>query len=214
VAALVAGADVEDVETAGWTDAHPAAASATALAAMRRMLAIRLIIESPRVGRIGVGDAPSVNLSGLGGAGRFSAEPPVTHNTYPRRTLRVAFSRQMDAPTNSQRGRTVQEASTALTSAQVLSEARTFFGRQSGVYSAFVEQEGPTHITLRGQGGEEIVIGTAPDKGTTRVTASSYLFDQQIARFLSTLTPPPQSMPGLTPVQPVVPGAESQAAKP
>lgn len=166
------------------------------------------------MGRIGVGDAPYVNLSGLGGARRFSAEPPVTHNTYLRRTLRVAFSRQMDAPTNSQRARTVQEASTALTSAQVLSEARTFFGRQSGVYSAFVEQEGPTHVTLRGQGGEEIVIGTAPDKGATRVTASSYLFDQQIARFLSTLTPPPQSTPGLTPVQPVVPGAESQAAKP
>jgi hypothetical protein len=71
----------------------------------------------------------------------------------------------------------------------VLNEAKTFFSRQSGVYAAFVEQESPTYLTLRGQGGEEIVIGTAPAENGTRVTASSYLFDQQIARFLSTLPP-------------------------
>ena len=46
-------------------------------------------------------------------------------------------------------------------------------------------------------GGEEIVIGTAPANGATQVTASSYLFDQQIARFLSTLPPPPQVAPGV-----------------
>lgn len=107
---------------------------------------------------------------------------------------RVAFSRQMDAPTNSQRSRTVQEATTALSPAEVFSEAKRFFGRQSGVYSAFIEQEGPTHITLRGQGGEEIVIGTAVAGGATHVTASSYLFDQQIARFFSTLPPLPQTI--------------------
>ncbi|MEP6905576.1 MAG: hypothetical protein ABI875_05800 [Gemmatimonadales bacterium] len=100
----------------------------------------------------------------------------------------------MDAPTNSQRARTVQEVITALSPAQVFIEAKTFFGRQSGVYSAFIEQEGPTHITLRGQGGEEIVIGTSPADGATRVTGSSYLFDQQIARFFSTLPPPPQNI--------------------
>ena len=97
----------------------------------------------------------------------------------------------MAAPSNSQRARTVQEISTSLPVPDVLREAKTFFGRQSGIYSAFVEQEGPSHITLRGQGGEEIVIGTAEVAGVTRVTASSYLFDQQIARFLSTLPPPP-----------------------
>lgn len=101
----------------------------------------------------------------------------------------------MTAPRNSQSARTVQEISTSLPAVEVLREAKTFFGRQSGIYSAFVEQEGPTHITLRGQGGEEIVIGTASKEGITRVTASSYLFDQQIARFLSTLPPPPQSPP-------------------
>lgn len=100
----------------------------------------------------------------------------------------------MDAPTNSQSARTVQEVTTALPPAEVFSEAKRFFGRQSGVYSAFIEQEGPTHITLRGQGGEEIVIGTAVSGAATRVTGSSYLFDQQIARFFSTLPPLPQTV--------------------
>jgi len=95
----------------------------------------------------------------------------------------------MAAPTNSQRARTVQEMVTSVSPAQVLSEAKSFFSRQNGVYSAFVEQEGPSYITLRGQGGEEIVIGTAAGEGGTRVTASTYLFDQQIARFLSSLPP-------------------------
>jgi hypothetical protein len=97
----------------------------------------------------------------------------------------------MAAPGNSQRARTVQEISTSLPPAEVLDEAKIFFGRQSSIYSAFVEQEGPTYITLRGQGGEEIVIGTSSADEVTRVTASSYLFDQQIARFLSLLPPPP-----------------------
>ena len=93
------------------------------------------------------------------------------------------------APRNSQRARTLQETVTSLSPSDVLSEAKTFFSRQSGVYAAFAEQEGPAYLTLRGQGGEEVVIGTAPAEKGTRVTASSYLFDQQIARFLSTLPP-------------------------
>lgn len=124
---------------------------------------------------------------------------------------RVAFSRQMDAPTNSQRARTVQEVTTALPPAQVFSEAKRFFGRQSGVYSAFIEQESPSHITLRGQGGEEIVIGTAPANSATRVTGSSYLFDQQIARFFSTLPPPPQNISEVVGA-PAAAGAKSAAA--
>ncbi|HEY3257245.1 MAG TPA: hypothetical protein VGJ64_00180 [Gemmatimonadaceae bacterium] len=96
----------------------------------------------------------------------------------------------MAAPSNSQRARTVQEISTSLSPAQVLSDAKSFFSSQNGIYAAFVEQESPTHVTLRGQGGEEIVIGTAAADRGTRVTASSYLFDQQIARFLSRLPPP------------------------
>src|SRR5687768_15561728 len=103
----------------------------------------------------------------------------------------------MTTPTNSQRSRTVQETTTSLSPADIFREAKTFFARQSGVYSAFAEQEGPTYITLRGMGGEEVAIGIAPVNGGggggTRVTASSYLFDQQIARFLSTLPPAPPS---------------------
>lgn len=99
----------------------------------------------------------------------------------------------MAAPSNSQRSRTVQEKATSLSPADVIREAKSFFGRQSGVYSAFVEQEGPSYITLRGMGGEEVAIGIASvkDGAGTHVTASSYLFDQQIARFLSMLPPAP-----------------------
>ncbi len=99
----------------------------------------------------------------------------------------------MAAPTNSQRARTVQEASTSLSPADVLSEAKSFFARQNGVYSAFTEQESPTHVTLRGQGGEEVVVAAIPSGRGANVTASSYLFDQQIARFLSMLPPAPAS---------------------
>ena len=44
-------------------------------------------------------------------------------------------------------------------------------------------------MTLRGQGGEEVVIATSPVPGGTLVTGSSYLFDMQIARFFATLPP-------------------------
>lgn len=96
----------------------------------------------------------------------------------------------MAPPTNSQRARTVQELTTSLTPADVLNEAKTFFARQNGIYAAFPEQESDAHLTLRGQGGEEIVIGVVPSDSGTHVTASSYLFDQQIARLLSMLPPP------------------------
>jgi hypothetical protein len=91
--------------------------------------------------------------------------------------------------TNHQRSRTLQQARTTLPAAQVLLAAREFFARRSGVYSAFVEKEGPTFVTLRGQGGEEIAIGVAPAAGGTVVTGTSYMFDQQVARFFASLPP-------------------------
>ena len=91
----------------------------------------------------------------------------------------------------SQRDRTLQETTTVLTPAEALSAAKRFFSRQSGIYAAFPEQESATHITLRGQGGEEIVIAAFSDAGGTKVTGSTYLFDQQVARFLETLAPLP-----------------------
>lgn len=91
----------------------------------------------------------------------------------------------------SQSQRTLQETTTSHTPAEVLQGAKEFFSRQAGVYAAFPEQESKTHVTLRGQGGEEVVIAAVPAGGATRVTGSTYLFDQQVARFLATLAPVP-----------------------
>ena len=91
------------------------------------------------------------------------------------------------ASVNSQSGRTLQEAVTTASADEVIAAAKRFFSRRNSVYSAFIEKEGPGYVTFRGQGGEEIVLGTSGAEGGTRVTASTYLFDQQVARFLSTL---------------------------
>lgn len=92
---------------------------------------------------------------------------------------------------NYQRGRTVQEAVTTAAPEEVIGAAKEFFGRRSGIYAAFLEKEGPGYATFRGQGGEEIVIGTASAERGTRVTGSTYLFDQQVARFLAMLPAEP-----------------------
>ena len=92
---------------------------------------------------------------------------------------------------NNQQRRTLQETRTSLPPAQVLASAKNFFARRNGIYAAFPEKEGPTYVTLRGQGGEEIVIGVLADGDGTRVTGSTYLFDQQVARFFATLPPFP-----------------------
>ena len=83
--------------------------------------------------------------------------------------------------------RTLQESVTSLSPAEVLAQAKDFFTRRSTLYAAFIDKEGPTFCSFRGQGGEELVIGVAPADGGTRVTGSTYLFDMQVARFLSTL---------------------------
>ena len=90
-----------------------------------------------------------------------------------------------------QRNRTLQQATTTLTPRQVLDEAKDFFSRQIGIYASYPEQESANHLTLRGQGGEEIVIGAFADSGVTKVNGSTYLFDPQVARFLATLPPLP-----------------------
>lgn len=91
--------------------------------------------------------------------------------------------------------RWLQQRRTSLAPADVLESAKQFFLRRSSLYPAFLEQEGPTYVTFRGQGGEELVIGVARDLSATTVTGSTYMFDQQIARFFTTL-PPPASGPG------------------
>ncbi|MBI3791072.1 MAG: hypothetical protein HY275_09345 [Gemmatimonadetes bacterium] len=90
---------------------------------------------------------------------------------------------------NLQASRTMQVARTSLAPAEALAAAKAFFARAQSVYVAFVEKEGPGHVALRGQGGEEVVIAARAHEGATEVTGSSYMFDQQVARFLSTLPP-------------------------
>ena len=92
--------------------------------------------------------------------------------------------------------RQLQERRTTLSVQEALEEALRFFAR-GGVYTAFVEKQGPTHLVLRGQGGEEIVIAAREVDGVTAVTGSTYLFDQQVTRFLDSLPPAPSIEAGV-----------------
>lgn len=84
--------------------------------------------------------------------------------------------------------RTLQDVRTTLTPDAVIAAATDFFARRNSIYTAFLEKQGPGWATYRGQGGEEIAIGAQlTHDGVTRVTGSSYMFDQQVARFLSQL---------------------------
>ena len=81
----------------------------------------------------------------------------------------------------------ILEYQTTLSPADVLSKAKSFFARRNPLYAAFLEKEGPTFVTFRGQGGEELVIGVAPIDEGTAVRASTYLFDMQAQRFFAML---------------------------
>ena len=104
--------------------------------------------------------------------------------------------------------RTLQEFRTTLTPAEVLAEAKQFFTRRNSIYATFIDRDGPTFVSFRGQGGEELIIAAATQDGATRVTGSTYLFDQQIARFFTTL-PPFQLEENLLPAGPAVEGARA-----
>ncbi|MGI9091662.1 MAG: hypothetical protein ACR2GG_11225 [Gemmatimonadaceae bacterium] len=104
--------------------------------------------------------------------------------------------------------RTLQDTLTSLAPADVIAAAKRFFARRNSVYTAFIDMEGPTFVTLRGAGGEEIAIGATSQNGATLVTGSTYLFDQQVARFLATL---PAPGPGMTRDIPEVLPASSNA---
>lgn len=73
--------------------------------------------------------------------------------------------------------------------AEVLERAAQFFAERVPSAAAFVEKRGPNFVTLRGQGGEELVVSAwqDPANGVTRVRAATLLFDQPLDRFLSTL---------------------------
>jgi hypothetical protein len=76
----------------------------------------------------------------------------------------------------------------ALPPEEVLARAQAFFADRVPHVAAFVEQQGPRFVVLRGQGGEEVVFSAWPDSdGKTRVRASTLFFDQAVDRFFSTL---------------------------
>jgi hypothetical protein len=88
----------------------------------------------------------------------------------------------------------IQEITTTMPPAKVIAAAKEFFAKRSGIYTAFLEQEGAGYVTFRGQGGEELVIGATAIDGATVVRGSTYLFDQQVSRFLSSLDPAPAAV--------------------
>lgn len=102
--------------------------------------------------------------------------------------------------------RTLQEFRTSLPPDQVLANAKRFFTRRNSLYATFLDREGPTFVSFRGQGTEELIIAAAPDGDATRVTGSTYLFDMQIARFFTTL-PPYELVESLLPPGPAAQGA-------
>lgn len=85
--------------------------------------------------------------------------------------------------------RTLQEYRTTLPPADVIAAAKRFFTSRSNIYASFIERESPSHVTFRGQGNEELVIGAVTMEGVTLVTGGTYLYDMQIARFFTTLPP-------------------------
>jgi hypothetical protein len=87
----------------------------------------------------------------------------------------------------------VYEVVTTLQAGEVLARAKRFFAERVPMYAVYPEKEGPTWLTLRGQGGEEIAIAALPAAAGTRVRASTLLFDQVLDRFLSTLPSPVSS---------------------
>ena len=104
--------------------------------------------------------------------------------------------------------RTLQEYRTTLTPAEVLASAKKFFMRHVSIYASFLDREGPTFVSFRGQGTEELIIGAMPFEGATRVTGSTYLYDMQVARFFTTL-PPFQLEENLLPPGPAAEGART-----
>lgn len=84
----------------------------------------------------------------------------------------------------------IHETVTSLSGDEVLRRAKTFFTERIPHHAAFLEKDGPTFATFRGQGGEELAMAVMTAEGGTRVRASSLFFDQAIDRFFSTLPAP------------------------
>jgi hypothetical protein len=109
--------------------------------------------------------------------------------------------------------RQLQQRLTALAVSEVLDHATGFFARGGGIYTAFLETRGVSHVAMRGQGGEELIVAARLVPEGTMVSGSSYLFDQQIAAFLDSLpvarpfAPSESAMVSLSEQVAVLPGA-------
>lgn len=80
------------------------------------------------------------------------------------------------------------EMITTLNGHEVLERAKRFFAERVPHHGAFLEKEGDSFATFRGQGGEELTIAVfVVPNGGTRIRASTLFFDQAIGRFFSTL---------------------------
>jgi hypothetical protein len=86
-------------------------------------------------------------------------------------------------------GIVVHEMVTSLSGEEVLERAKGFFTERVPRHGVYLEEEGPSFATFRGQGGEEIALATRVTPAGTTVRASTLLFDQAIGRFFSTLPP-------------------------
>ena len=113
---------------------------------------------------------------------------------------------------NQQSSRTLIETRTTMAPADVLGAAKQFFALRPSIYAAFVEQESEQHLSLRGQGGEEIVLAVRVDENGTAVTGSTYMFDQQLMRFFATLPPAPPAAEPLPEPAHEAPAAAAGAA--
>ena len=82
------------------------------------------------------------------------------------------------------------ETTTTLSPSEVLESAKTFFAERVPHQSVYVEYEGTSYATFRGQGGEELTVAVSATDHGTLVRASTLLFDQVIGRFFSTLPAP------------------------
>jgi hypothetical protein len=81
----------------------------------------------------------------------------------------------------------MKEMTTSAPAHDVIERAKAFFAERVPHYGAYLEHEGPHHVTFRGQGGEEIAIAAREEATGTVVRASSPLYAQAIGRFFSTL---------------------------
>ena len=84
----------------------------------------------------------------------------------------------------------VYEMVSTMDGPEILRRAKRFFAERVPLNAAYPEREGPTYLTLRGQGGEEIAFAVWSTSAGTRVRVSTLFFDQVVDRFLSTLPRP------------------------